>query len=60
MISAFYQGEEFFRCSFYVYNNYKEDVEQITEHNFDINKVYRKFLTEQPRILIKDIEWEDL
>lgn len=34
-------------------------MEEINQNNFDINKVYRKFLTENPRILIKEINWED-
>lgn len=26
MICAFYKNQEFFRCSYFVYNNYKQDV----------------------------------
>jgi len=29
MICAFYQGEEFFRCSYFVYNNYRDEVAEI-------------------------------
>lgn len=59
MICAFYREEEFFRCSYFVYNNYKEDTSNLNPENFDINLVYRKFINEHPRIIIKEIDWED-
>ena len=59
MISAQFMGQEFFRCSYFVYNNLKDEL-QIDPNNLDINLVFRTFLTDKPRILIKDIEWENV
>lgn len=52
-------GQEFFRCSYFVYNNCKEDI-QFDLSNFDINLLFRTFLTDKPRILVKDIEWDNM
>jgi histone chaperone ASF1 len=60
MISALYKSSEFFRVSYFVYNNYVEEVPGgLNESNFDINKVFRCVLTDKPRIKLNDIDWND-
>ena len=60
MVCAFYNNQEFFRCSYFVYNNdIKKDSSELNEENFDINSIYRCFLTDKPRIKLTDIDWED-
>lgn len=60
MIAALYNDQEFFRASYFVYNNYIEEVVGgLNENNFDINKVFRCVLTKTPRIRLNEIDWND-
>ena len=60
MVCALYNNQEFFRCSYFVYNNdIRKDAIELNEENFDVNSIYRCFLTDKPRIKLSDIDWED-
>lgn len=59
MISASYKKNEFFRCSYFVYNNIIDE-RYLTNEGVDINYVYWTFLTDKPRIIVWDINWEML
>ena len=58
MICVFFNEQEFFRCSYFVYNHGPEK-QLITEENFNIQNTFRSVLTDKPRIWIKDIDWEE-
>ena len=59
MISVSYKNNEYFRCSYFVYNNVKDDIPVVNDQ-VDINLIYRTFLTDKPRIMVRDIDWEVL
>lgn len=59
MISVSFKNNEFFRCSYFVYNNVKDDIPVVNDQ-VDINLVYRTFLTDKPWIMVWDIDWEGL
>ena len=58
IISVAYKEKEFFRCGYYVYNQYT-DPELIDNEpaDVDINKVQRSILADKPRITRFDIDW---
>ena len=56
MIAALYNGAEFFRCSYFVYNNYAENADPAQD--FDVGLVTRSVLTAGPRIRTSDIDWD--
>ena len=60
MISCSFKNNEFFRCSYYVRNDYMDNEEIINENNFDINKVFRCFYTVKPKIIVNDIDWDEM
>ena len=67
MICAFYKGQEFFRCSYFVFNwdqRFTKEGEPLTQdyfqrvtQNFDIGHVLKKFNVENPKIIVKPIDW---
>lgn len=59
MISVSYWNNEFFWCSYFVYNNVKDDIPVVNDQ-VDINLVYRTFLTDKPWIIVRDIDWGGL
>lgn len=59
MVSCSFKNNEFFRCSYYVRNDYMDNESEINENNFDIHKVCRCFYTEKPKIIINDVDWEE-
>lgn len=56
MITALYRRQEFFRCSYFVYNNYKELVPE--DSALCLEKVHRSILSEKPRMRINEISWD--
>jgi histone chaperone ASF1 len=61
MVSCSYNNQEFFRCSYYVRNDYisEIDVNQIQQKNLICQNVFRCFFTAKPKIIINDIDWND-
>jgi len=58
MITAMYRRQEFFRCSYFVYNNYADDVAPNNKSTLEIDKVIRSILIKEPRIRINEILWD--
>lgn len=58
MITAMYRRQEFFRCSYFVYNNYADDATANNKSVLDIEKVIRSILIKEPRLRINDILWD--
>lgn len=58
MITAMYRRQEFFRCSYFVYNNYADDTVISNKSNLEIEKVIRSILIKEPRIRINEILWD--
>ena len=57
MITAFYRKQEFFRCSYFVYNNFNE--ERGGDHSeFAFDALVRSILVEKPRIRLYEIMWD--
>ena len=56
MITALYRRQEFFRCSYFVYNNYKEQL--TAEEGICLSRIHRSILSEKPRTRISEIRWE--
>ena len=57
MVTAMYRQQEFFRCSYFVYNDYPSDLSSSKEQ-IDISKVTRNILVKEPRIRYNEILWE--
>lgn len=58
MITAMYRRQEFFRCSYFVYNNYADDAGANNKSALEIDKVVRSILIKEPRIRINEILWD--
>ena len=58
MITAMYRRQEFFRCSYFVYNNYTDDASICSRSTHEIEKVVRSILIKEPRIRINEILWD--
>ena len=59
IISVSYKKKEFFRCGYYVYNNYYE--QELIENDPQeviITRVMRNILSDKPRITRFDINWD--
>ena len=59
MISATYRNQEFFRCSYFVFNSYDDPklIENIPEIVY-IDKICRYILIDKPRIKKTEITWD--
>lgn len=58
MITALYRRQEFFRCSFFVYNNYEDGVLDDGSGQISIGQVVRSILVDKPRIRLYEIMWD--
>ena len=58
MITAMYRRQEFFRCSYFVYNNYSDDAVAHHKSVLEIEKVTRSILIKEPRIRMNEILWD--
>ena len=58
MVTAMYRRQEFFRCSFFVYNNYDDDYVATNKSILEIENVVRSILIKEPRIRINEILWD--
>ena len=59
MITVFYRRQEFFRCSYFVYNNYEDGNQVLEREEFVyVDKVCRTIICEQPRIRVYEILWD--
>lgn len=57
MITAMFRRQEFFRCSFFVYNDYNDENSN-SKSVIDVDKVIRSILVKQPRVRINEILWD--
>ena len=57
MVTAFYRKQEFFRCSYFVYNNFAEEKKTVNEE-FETSDVVRSILVDKPRIRLYEIMWD--
>ena len=58
MITALYRRQEFFRCSYFVYNNYPDSFIVPDKREVYIEKIMRNILTDKPRIRVNEIFWD--
>lgn len=58
MFTVFYRRQEFFRCSYFVYNNYEDERHSRSDEDVCIEKICRRILVEIPRIKIYEIMWD--
>jgi hypothetical protein len=58
MITALFRRQEFFRCSFFVYNNYKDPKLSIDSEDIYIDQIMRSILVDKPRIRVNEIIWD--
>ena len=58
MITALYRRQEFFRCSYFVYNNYPDSFTIPNKKEVYIDKIMRNILTDKPRIRVNEIFWD--
>ena len=49
ILSVLYKEKEFFRCSYFVNNNYSENNVNVNNNNIDLELVVRKISVDQPR-----------
>ena len=56
MVTAFYRRQEFFRCSYFVYNNFREG--SVAKDPSRVDLILRSILSEKPRMKIHEIAWE--
>ena len=57
MITAFYRKQEFFRCSYFVYNNFTEE-KGSDQGELVLDALVRSILVEKPRIRLYEIMWD--
>ena len=57
MVTAMFRRQEFFRCSFFVYNNYNDEHSN-SKSIVDVDRVIRSILVKQPRVRINEILWD--
>lgn len=58
MITAMYRRQEFFRCSYFVYNNYKDPALYVSSEDVFVDQVVRSILVDKPRVRLNDIVWD--
>ena len=58
MITVLYRRQEFFRCSYFVYNGYEEST--MNSGPVCLTKVIRSILREKPRMRINEIVWDSV
>ena len=58
ILTAHYMDQEFFRCSYFVSNQYQGS-EADLEHQIDMGLVKRSLLVESPKIMNREIDWND-
>ena len=58
MITALYRRQEFFRCSYFVYNNYKDPALSPDSDDIYIDQIIRSILVDKPRIRVNEILWD--
>lgn len=58
MITALYRRQEFFRCSYFIYNNYEDDSLAERSEGVLVDKVVRSILIDKPRIRLYEIMWD--
>ena len=57
MFTLLYRRQEFFRCSYFVYNNFLEDKNSKIEE-FNLEDVARSILIDHPKIHVFEILWD--
>lgn len=58
MFTVSFRKQEFFRCSFFVYNNYEDEKYSRSDDVVHVEKIVRRILVELPRIKVYEIVWE--
>ena len=60
ILTTSYNGREFFRIGYYVYNNYSEqDLVENPPDKVKLEKVRRSILVDKPRITRFDVLWKE-
>lgn len=58
MITALYRRQEFFRCSYFIYNNYEDESIAASASEVLVEHVTRSILVDKPRIRLYEIMWD--
>lgn len=58
MITALYRRQEFFRCSYFIYNNYEDESLLDSDSGIQIDQVTRSILVDKPRLRVYEIIWD--
>lgn len=58
MITALYRRQEFFRCSYFVYNNYEDQTMMSNSESVKFEHVLRSILFDKPRVRVYEIMWD--
>ena len=58
MITALYRRQEFFRCSYFIYNNYEDESLAEKSDRVVVDQVVRSVLIDKPRIRLYEIMWD--
>jgi len=58
MITALFRRQEFFRCSYFVYNDYESEELRSNKDEIFIDQIWRSILVDKPRIRVVDIMWD--
>ncbi len=58
MITALFRRQEFFRCSYFVYNDYEDEALRSNKDEIFIDQIWRSILVGKPRIRVVDIIWD--
>jgi hypothetical protein len=58
MITALYRRQEFFRCSYFIYNNYEDESLAEGDSGIQIDQVTRSILVDKPRLRVYEIIWD--
>lgn len=58
MITALYRRQEFFRCSYFIYNNYEDESVAAGAESVLLEHVTRSILVDKPRIRLYEVMWD--
>lgn len=58
MLTALYRRQEFFRCSYFIYNNYEDESLAESGSGIQLDNITRSILVDKPRLRVYEIIWD--
>ena len=58
LVSVLYRRQEFFRCGYFVYNDYVDERIEKKGEEIQVDKIVRSILIKKPRTILKEIMWD--